>query len=539
MIIFADSIIAATLIHTFDPAQPTTQGMALRDGRILAVGPMAELEAYRGPDTAIETIKGTITPGLTDAHTHVVMGTIWTRGLNLTDLSLAQVRERLSTQAAQTIEGAWLMGWGLDPNVFPADFDGRIFDEATSARPAFLRMRDGHSAVANSAAIELAGLTGSERFRDESAVGVDAQGDVSGYLLEFSAMDLVLRHCPAESIPQLGQRLLKRLRDMANTGLTATHVLDFEPPAAEVLRWVEAHAELPLRLRFSPMVNPGTSVDDWERIAAAQGSGGRRWLVDGVKFMIDGTIDNGSAWLEHPDHFGQGRKSIWTDTDDYRAALKFFAERGICTATHAIGDRGVQFVLDSLEALGPLRERAQHRIEHIETIPDGTLERFATLGVAASMQPIHGTHHTKADRSDNWSQRLGDVRAARGWRCKDLRNSGAIVALGSDWPITPYDPREMMADAVLRRPVRRPEVDPVQPEQGLSVLEAFEGYTSHAARASNLQHDAGTLSPGRRADFTVFESDPLSLTGEELADVRIVATFLDGHPARSGAKANR
>ena len=175
---------------------------------------------------------------------------------------------------------------------------------------------------------------------------------------------------------------------------------------------------------------------------------------------------------------------------------------------------------------------AAHRIEHIETIPDNLVARFAELGVAASMQPVHGTHHTRADRTDNWSVRLGGERAARGWRCRDLREAGVTVALGSDWPITPYDPRAMMADSILRRPVERPDVEPVQPEQALTALMALEGYTSHAAAAAGLTAETGTISVGKLADLTVFEQDPLLVTPEELARTSVVATFVSGLPTR-------
>lgn len=524
----ADTIINAPTIHTFDPGRPHAQSIAVKDGRILAVGSASDVAAVKGKSTTMVEFAGAITPGLTDAHTHVVMGTIWTRGANLTDLSLEEVRSVLAEESARLPDDAWIRGWGLDPNVFSEGFDGRIFDDVTAGHPMFLRMRDGHSAVSNSTAIGLAGVTGSESFPDESALGVDAEGNPTGYLLEFSAMNLVLQHCPAEAIPELGGRLLDVLEAMASTGLTSTHVLDFDEPAQELVTWIEENHELPLRLRFSPIIYPGTTPADWEEIAAKQGTGGRRWVIDGVKFMIDGTVDNGSTWLAHPDIFGQGTKSIWTDTGDYQRALKFFTERGIGTATHAIGDRGVEFVLDSVEGLGPLRERSPQRIEHIETIPDETVHRFAELGVAASMQPIHGTHHTKADRSDNWSRRLGNERASRGWRCRDLREDGALLALGSDWPITPFDPREMMADSILRRPVRRPEVEPVQPEQALTIEQAFEGYTSHAAKSVSLFDSAGTITPGKNADFTVFGKDPLALSAEELADVEVVACFVAG-----------
>jgi predicted amidohydrolase YtcJ len=161
-------------------------------------------------------------------------------------------------------------------------------------------------------------------------------------------------------------------------------------------------------------------------------------------------------------------------------------------------------------------------------VPDETVHEFARLGVIASMQPVHCTHHTRADRSDNWSVRLGEARASRGWRCRDLRELGVILALGSDWRVTPSDPRAMMADAQLRRPVARPSVEPIQPEQGLTALMAYEGYTTHAAASIGHQDIEGAVRPGHRADFTVLESDPLTLTPQEQADNTVRATIIGG-----------
>ena len=549
----ADRIVIGARVHTLaeagaapaggpapaGPAEPAApaDAVAIRGDRILAVGTRAALAAHAGPDTEIEEHPGaTIVPGLVDGHTHIVFGLELTRGVQLTDLTLEEARERLAAAAAEAEPGAWVFGWGTDPNLFTeTGFTGRLFDEATAGHPAFLRMRDAHSAVVNSAGIAAAGLTGRETFPDESAVGVDEAGEPTGYLLELAAMDLVLRRIPTEGHEALADRLAEVLGGMAASGITGTHVMDFHPGSREVLEILESRGELPIRLRFSPMVPPGSSEAALEEIAALQGLGGRRWRVEGVKFMIDGTVDNGSAWLAEPDCYGQGRRSIWTDPEAYRRALRFFAERGIATATHAIGDRGVAFVLDAIESLGDVAGRAAHRIEHIETIPDDTVPRFARLGVAASMQPIHGTRHTRADRSDNWSVRLGEARASHGWRCRDIRDTGAVLALGSDWPVTPYDPRVMMAESMLRRPVARPELAPVQPEQALTGRQALEGYTAHAARAIGVT-DEGVIRPGARAALTVFAADPLELTAPELAEVGVVATYVDGSPVERGPR---
>ncbi|MBT8160322.1 MULTISPECIES: amidohydrolase [Arthrobacter] len=529
----ADAVVFAQRIHTLDPQTTGATALAVTDGRITAVGTPQDIERHRGPGTrTLDYRNATIVPGLNDSHTHVVFGLELARGIQLTDLGpLTEVQRIVGDAARKTKPGDWVIAWGLDPNIFNSTgFNGRLFDDATEDVPMFLRMRDGHSAIVNSAALAAAGITGPVEFPDESLIDVDDDGRPTGYIVEFSALDLVGKAIPQEPFAVRVERLGTLLHEMAGVGIASTHVLDFVDGSAELATALETKGELPVRLRFSPMVNAGAGLAELERIADLQGTGGRRWRVEGVKFFIDGTIDNGSAWLEEPDIYGENNESVWTDPGDFQKALRFFVERGIPTATHAIGDQGVRYVLDALAAAGPDRCKAAHRIEHIETIPDDVVERFAELGVAASMQPIHGTHHTRADRSDNWSVRLGEERASRGWRCRDLREAGVTLALGSDWPITPYDPRAMMADSILRRPVEHPETQPVQPEQALTVLMALEGYTTHAAAAAGLQSDAGSISVGKRADLTVFECDPLSLDPEELPRARVITTLLDGLP---------
>lgn len=526
---FSTHVVIARSVHTMAPGAAPATAVAITDGLIDAVGTADDLARFIGPDTTVERLDAVLTPGLTDSHTHVVWGLELTRGIQLTDMPMAQVREAVAAAAAGVADGGWVHGWGLDPNLFTdTGFTGRVFDDVTGDVPMFLRMRDGHSAIVNSAAIAAVGLTGGESFPDESRIVADAAGAPTGYVLEVRAMELVLSFAPEEELDVLADRLRGVLDGMAAAGIVATYVLDLHPTTVALMERLERDGDLPVRLRFSPFVYPGATEADLDAVRDLQGRGGRRWSVEGVKFFIDGTIDNGSAWLEEPDSYGQGTKSIWTDPTAYRAALGYFVTRGIPTATHAIGDRGVAFVLDALAELGPAVARGAHRIEHIETIPDHLVPRFAELGVVASMQPVHGTHHTRADFTDNWSTRLGVVRAAHGWRCRDLRDAGAVIALGSDWPITPYDPRAMMADTVLRRPVERPDVEPIRADQGLTLREALEGYTVSAARAAGWQGVTGTIAAGKRADLTAWATDPLATRAEDLPDVGIVATFLDG-----------
>ena len=225
---------------------------------------------------------------------------------------------------------------------------------------------------------------------------------------------------------------------MASTGVTAANVMDCDGDSAELVAAFERAAELPIRLRFHPTCQPGTDRAGLEHLAARQGDGGRRWRIDGVKFYIDGTIDGGTAWLERPDVHGESRHPFWPDPGDYTAAMRYLAGRGVAIATHAIGDRGVRYVLDALDGLPAAR--VPHRVEHVETLPAALVGRFVAQGVTASMQPLHCTHFLAADQSDNWSRRLGPERAGRAFRMRDLVEARAVVALGRTGRSPPTTP---------------------------------------------------------------------------------------------------
>ena len=526
-----DLILRADRFHTMQADVTDVRAVGIRDGEIVVVG--ADAADWRSRDT-LDLGDVTVTPGLTDAHIHPIMGVELTAGADLSGArTLAEARALVGAKAAELADGDWLLAWGLDPNILSSGtLTGDVFDDAARGLPLFVRLFDGHSALANRAGLAAASITGRERFDEMSSVECDEHGRPTGLLLEFGAMDLVRRVLPALTAHQFEGRLSEILSAMAASGITGGHAMDFIGEPVERLRNLEARGELPIRLRFSPWCNPGATEEDRQSILRLQRIGGRRWEVAGVKLFIDGTIDNGTAWLRSPDTHGESRSSLWPDPAEYTAAVSWFHRNGIPTATHAIGDAGLAHVL---ETLAKLRGWPRHRVEHIETASAELVARFAELGVAASMQPTHCTHYTSADASDNWSERLGPGRTACGWPIRGLRDSGAIVALGSDWPIAPFDPRAILADAQLRRPAGHLLDRPRQPGEALTARMALEGYTTHAAAAIGESARSGVIAPGARADFTVFGADPLVLAPDELAEIPIVATIIGGSVQYRGA----
>lgn len=541
-----DLIILAGTIHTMEgtstgrTAGTPLQAVAVEDGVIAAVGTRADAESWQAPEV-MDFGPAVLAPGLVDCHIHPVLGLELTRGRDLSGATdLGQVRAMLLEEAAATPPGDWVRGWGLDPNLFgSAHCHRELIDDVVSGRPCLVRLFDGHSALANSRALEIAGITGPRSFDQASEVVCDAAGRPTGLLLESAAVELVARRVPAESFASKKARLAELFTHFSRSGLTGGHVMDCGEGSLELYQALENDADggregsdvgLPLRLRISPWCMPGSSETEWRALAEQVGTlAGRRWEVSGVKLFIDGTVDNGTAWLFEPDVYGESVLPFWPRPEEYARAVRFFASRGIPTATHAIGDAGVAAVLDAFESLPSGTPNAVHRIEHLETVPDALVGRFSRSGLVASMQPTHCTHYSRADQTDNWSRRLGAERANNAWRCGDLRVAGATLALGSDWPIARFEPLPILADAQLRRRAGHLDEQPILPGQALTALQALEGYTSHAARAAGEWAVSGSVTVGKRADFTVFEADPLLVAPDELASSGVVATFVDGH----------
>ncbi|MCD7437468.1 amidohydrolase [Streptomyces lincolnensis] len=513
-----DLILTGAKVRTLDPARPHATAVAVRDGTIAAVGDESDVRDWRGPGTEVVALDGAhLVPGLVDAHSHPVWGLEMATGVDLSGVAdLDGLKAAL--RGAEPVDG-WVLGFGLDHNAF----EGRpvhrtLVEDVLGGVPAFLRLYDGHSALATGPALAAAGVTGPRVFGQRSEVVCDAEGRPTGHLVEHAAMDLVVGVAPRPSYAARRARLVELLSAMAATGLTGAHVMDGGDP--ELIDSVARETVLPVRLRFAPWCMPGADPGELDALVAAQGRGGRHWRIDGVKFFMDGTVEGGTAWLEHADCHGQGTQAFWPDPEAYALAVRRLHAAGVRTATHAIGDAAVRHVLDVVAGLGP-DGHGRHRVEHLETVPDALLPRFAELGVAASMQPPH-TAYTRADGTDEWSRRLGADRAGRAWRVRDLRDAGATVALGSDWPIASYDVRAVLATARAPRGA-------ASGRPGLTGLEALEGCTTHAARAAGETATAGRITPGHRADLTALALDPVHASPDELTRSPVRLTVTGGH----------
>jgi hypothetical protein len=521
-------------VRTLDPDRPSATAVAIAGGQVAAVGDDTEVRALCGPRTEVVALDGAaVMPGLIDSHMHPFMGAVGALGADLLDAhTLDEVLDALAAERRRCGPAEWVQGWGLDYNVFEqTGICAEVIERAVGDAPTAITFMDFHTVLASSRALELAGIDGPRTFAEHAEV-VCVDGRPTGELRENAAMDLVRAAIPPLAEQQRYDLCVAHLHRLAAVGLTGTHAMDGTLETLDLLRLLESRGDLITRILVPFTIEPDTPEEMWDRYAAAGGERGRRWRAGVAKFFIDGVIDSGTGWLLAPDSEGAGTEPFWPDLDRYHRAVKLFASHGFQCVTHSTGDRGVREALNTYRDAGAA-EGVHHRIEHIETLQPEDLPRFAADGVVASMQAQH-MMWLSPDRSDNWSMRLGSDRCDRAFQIRSLLESGATIALGSDWPVARYDPREGMAAAQLRRPPKHPERGPYD-DQALDGLQALHGYTTGAAFTGGDGDWLGRLRPGFAADVTVMAADPVDADPDALVDVPVVMTIVDGEVVYRGA----
>lgn len=528
----ADVAVFGARIRTMDPERPWAAAVAIADGVIVAVGDDAAVrDACDGATERIDGAGMHLTPGLTDSHFHAFLGADAPRGLDLTGVkTLDALRAALRAERRRVGPDAWVVGWGLSFEMFSATgIRGDLFADAVEGGLAYLGFFEGHTGVASPAALALGDVTGRETFEDFSTVVVDGNGNPTGELQEGGAINLVRDLIAKPTEEQRYRAYVEEIRIWNSLGITQIHNMDGTPATHDLLRRLEANGDLTIRMHMPLWQQPETTFAEMEAQLPLRDAKGRRWRGGAAKFFIDGVIESGTAWLVEPDTKGQGVLPFWPDPEKYRAAVALFAAAGFQCVTHAVGDMAVRTALDAYEATRKAGSAPGilHRVEHIELVQDGDVPRFAELGVVASMQPLHMSNFA-ADGSDEWGLRVGPERRRLAFRTRDLLNAGAVLALGSDWMVAPYDPRIGFAWAQLRRTPGCPELGRIEPRQALTGLETLAGYTTEAARTIGEEAFSGRIREGFRGDLSAFAVDIAECPPDGLHDVPTLLTVVDG-----------
>jgi predicted amidohydrolase YtcJ len=524
----ADIAVVSTTVRTLDAKGPTADAIACRDGVIVALGAADVRDAC---DARTEIIDGsglTVTPGFVDGHQHLFMGAERRQGVDLSGArDVTEMRRRLRAGRDEIGPNAWLLGYGAEyATLQGAPYHYELLDGVDGPGPMMIWTFDMHTGFVNGEALRIAGVTGASRLGDGSQVVCDDSGRPTGELREWSAINLVTDHQPQPSADQRLAWYLEALHAQNAVGITGQHLMNGDVDTVALLTAMDDAGQLSQRIRLHHFVYPTTSDDEIAAMVSTVSHSGRLWSCDGAKFMLDGVIDTGTAWLEEPDVHGANDEPMWPDPERYARRVRQFHDAGFRIATHAIGDRAVRYALDTYSAL-PGGSAGRHRVEHIETAPDSLVGRFASERVTASMQPI-AMQWVEPDRTDPWSSRLDAEQCDHGWRVGDLSAGGALVVLGSDWPVAHFDPRLGLYAAQMRRAADARDPRPVGATRPLSGEEALAGYTVNAAMAVGEADHAGQLRPGYDADFVVWGDDPATCPVESVVELPVALTVTAG-----------
>lgn len=523
------TVVVAKRIHTMDVAHPRAQAMAYDgDGRILALGTRDAIQT-QFPDAAVLDLgPATVVPGLIDAHGHIAglgLGAMQADLVGTT--SKDEALQRLHDFAATLPEGVWLLGGGWDQNrwagkQFPtaADLDTHFPD-----RPVWLSRVDGHAAWGNSAALALVERDLSGDWQPEGGrIERDADGRPTGVFID-EAMALVDAHVPELEGEVASQALALGMQSAVAHGLTGVHDAGVSLATLAHYQRLADRGEMPLRVHALADGN-GEALEMLCRDGLYTHPGGHLQMR-AVKVFADGALGSRGAALLTDYSDEPGNRGLLLASVEQMAAVTEKARRcDVQVATHAIGDRGNRIVLDAYAKTLGNGVGGDHRwrIEHAQVLDPADLPRMAQMGVIASMQPTHATSDMP------WAgDRLGPQRIEHAYAWRELRDSGARLALGSDFPVESVDPRLGLYSATTRTDADSLPAGGWQPEEKLTAYEALRGFTLDAAYASFNEDEVGSLEVGKRADFVVLAEDPLAIDPSQLRALQIRATYVDGH----------
>jgi len=522
-----DLIIHNATVRTLDPAQPIAQAVAVSNGKIAAVGTLAQISSLDGAKgaTTLDLKGGLLLPGLNDAHTHFLW---WAQSLKLINLVGVQTLEaalaKVQAQATQTSPDQWLRGYGWDKNFWGGLPTRADLDRVAPGHPVVLDSKDGHVLWANSKALEIIGINRDTADVAGGEIVRDVAGEPTGIFKENATS--LLRHYLNKLEPDLdtATRTLAEAQTLAHQyGLTGVHAIE---AAAGFGAFQNLHAQGKLKLRTT-IVLRAEALAHVSAIGLRTGFGDEMLWLGQLKFFLDGTLGSQTAAMLEPfDHCtGDHCRGLLTlEQAEFTIQARTAVQAGFGVAVHVIGDRAAQVGLEAIAAVrnADTTGRLRHRLEHVQLTSPTDLLRFAQLGVIASVQPTHAT--TDRDNADYY---WGAERASRAYAYQSLLKSGAHLALGSDAPIEPLDPRFGIYAAVTRQ--RQGEDRPGwYVAECLSVEEAVRGFTEGPAYAAGDEQRRGRIAPGYQADFTALAQDIFSCPAAEIPLTPITATLVGG-----------
>jgi predicted amidohydrolase YtcJ len=517
----ADLIVRNARIYTVDSRTPKASAIAVRGGKITAVGD--ELKAFEGAATNVIDARGaTIIPGLIDSHGHVAgLGA----SLEMLDLrgvrSEAEIAGKVKSAAAKAAPGEWILGRGWDQNLwstrqFPT---AASITDAAPKNPVALTRIDGHASSVNRAAIDAADVNAGTKDPDGGRIMRDGGGRPAGVFID-TAQELVRRKIPPPSPEQVLRQISRALAECARLGLTSVH--DAGVTEAEITAYhaLQQQGKMPVKV-YAMLSNSPTLVDTW----LARGPElGEFFTVRSIKVYADGALGSRGAALLAPYADEKGSTGLMiTGQAAIEAVAVKAAARGFQVNTHAIGDRGNRETLDGYGAAlkGPNDKR--FRVEHAQVIAPEDFAKFQKFSIIASMQPTHATSDV------GWAaDRLGPERVKGAYAWQTLMKLGVHLASGSDFPVELANPIDGFYAAVTRQDKQGKPAGGWYPEQRMSRDEALRSWTLEGAYAAFEEKSKGSLTVGKAADFVMLSTDIMTVPEAEILRAKVTMTVVNG-----------
>ncbi len=517
-----------------DGAVQRAEAIAVRGDRILAVGTNLEIEKLKGPHTQVVDLAGHfVMPGFNDAHLHLADAGSQKLTVNLVGVkNVEEFRECVRAKVQTALPGVWILGGGWDETLWatktlPSRHD---LDEVSGDHPVFLDRVDGHLAVANTRALQLAGVTSASRDPQGGRIDHDESGQPTG-ILRDTAQGAVRRVIPAPTQAQRQQGIEVALADLAAHGITSAQ--DYSPDWENFQIYEELEKEGKLTARISEWLPFNDSIEELKRKRDSHPRSDLMLHTGMAKAFMDGSLGGHTAALlapyaDDPDNSGLPRY----DAARLNEMAKERVLAGFQLGFHAIGDRGVQMALDAFaeaeKAASEKKVKAPDgsddfrlRVEHAQVTTPEEIVRFKELNVVASMQPSHLLNDMR------WAvDRIGPKRAATAYAWLAFLNEGVALAFGTDYPVEPVTPfRGLYAAAA-----RRSEDGKLQyfPEQKLNIDQAIAAYTTGSAFAEFEEKEKGKLVPGMLADLVVLDRDVTAIPAREILQTKVLRTVVGG-----------
>ena len=506
-------------IYTVDNNFSMAEALAVNDGKIIAVGTNDEiLKKYEGAES-IDAGGKAIYPGFIDAHCHFTgfATDMWKCGLTGTT-SFDEILEKLKVYAAET-PTEWIYGRGWDQNdwqvkEFP---EKKMLDSLFPSRPVFLKRIDGHAALVNQAALDIAGITSDTKIAGGSIEVKD--GQLTGILID-NAMDIVDNKIPLLHDSLARKYFLQAQRLCFAVGLTGVHDCGVGEHTIEMVD--EAHKSGELKMKIFALL--ADSVQYYEKWITKGPYKTDRLKVGGFKLYADGALGSRGACLlqDYTDKAGW-KGFLLSDTSYFTDKASKLAASGFQMCTHAIGDSGTRQILNTYAKVLLGKNDRRWRIEHAQVVSENDFQLFADYNIIPSVQPTHAT-------SDMYwaGDRVGPQRIKNAYAYKKLLATNAWMPLGTDFPVEDISPIKTFFAAVVRKDAKDFPATGYQMENALTRQEALRGMTIWAAKAAFEEKEKGSIEKGKWADFIIVDNDLITCVDEKILSTSVLATYING-----------